>query len=61
MITNWAYLLLNNMAYWKLFLAASANAILITKLQNLNDLPWRQYFDEAHNMFVNLQNGLIKI
>jgi hypothetical protein len=54
MITNWAYLLLNNMAYWKLFLAASANAILITKLQNLNNLPWRQYFDEAHNMFVNL-------
>ena len=35
MFTNWGYLLLNNMEYWKFSLAASCEAIRL-KLMNLN-------------------------
>ena len=43
LINNWSYLLLNNMAYWRPFLAASADAIRV-KLQNLNHAEWRLVF-----------------
>jgi len=46
MISNWAYLLLNNMEWWKHRLFESCEAIRI-KLQNLNHENWRQF----HNQF----------
>ena len=46
MISNWAYLLLNNMEWWKGQLFESCEAIRM-KLQNLNHENWRQY----HNQF----------
>ena len=46
MITNWAYLVLNNMTWWKQYLDGSANSIRI-KLQNLNYVNWRQFHPKA--------------
>jgi len=47
MIVNWGYLLLNNMDYWKPYLAQSCEAIRV-KLMNLNWVNWRQYHPPAH-------------
>jgi hypothetical protein len=47
MITNWGYLLLNNMEYWKPSLAASCKAIRL-KLMNLNWPHCKQFHPPAN-------------
>ena len=40
MVQNWGYLILNNMAWWKPYLASSCEAIR-QKLRNFNHVNWR--------------------
>ena len=53
MITNWGYLLLNNMEYWKPSLAASCEAIRL-KLMNLNWSNWRNMIVMRNMMMIRL-------
>ena len=46
MVQNWGYLLLNNMAWWKPYLASSSEAIR-SKLANLNHVNWRRNYPPA--------------
>jgi len=55
MISNWAYLLLNNIAWWKPILDESCECIRL-KLQTLNHENWRQFHEPAH--FVNVNGEL---
>ena len=52
MVDNWAYLLLNNMRWWKPFIAESCNCIRI-KLQHLNHENWRQFHEAPTRQILN--------
>ena len=54
MITNWAYLLLNNIEWWKPKFAESCECIRL-KLQVLNHANWRQYHEPAFTANINGQ------
>ena len=53
MIFNWAYLLLNNMQWWKPRLSISCEAIR-KKLQTLNNANWRQFHEPARGQINNM-------
>ena len=54
MISNWAYLLLNNLEWWKPKIAESCESIRL-KLQSINHINWRQYHDPPFTVNINNQ------
>ena len=53
-ISKWAYLLLNNLEWWKPYFAQSCDSIRV-KLQNLNNINWRQFHDRPSQNYINGQ------